>query len=100
MGSTALLVAGIGAAVGGLASAGTALYQGEQQKKAARSAAAAADAAAQKAAVVQASDSAGEQRTTQAEAQGATQAAAKRRMSMQSTVRDGVAASGLRRTLG
>lgn len=95
--ATGLAIAGlVGAAVAG----GTSIYQAKEQKKAAKSAAAAADAASQKAATVSTAGTAGEQTSSQAEARGDTQAAARRRMSVQSTVNTPTGMNGLRKTLG
>lgn len=94
--ATGLAIAGI---VGAAVSAGVSIHQTTQQKKAAKSAAAAMDAASQKAATVSTADTAGEQKMTRANAQNDTQSAARRRMSVQSTVLSPTGQMG-RRTLG
>jgi len=96
--ATGLAIAGL---VGAAVSAGSSIYQAHEQKKAATSAAAAADAASRKAATVSTADTAGAQTSSQAEARGDTQTAARRRMSVQSTVQSPTGGfNGLRKTLG
>ena len=84
--------------VGALASAGSAIYQANAQKKAAAATANAAKVADH--AVASSTQSAAAQQvTTQAEARDATQKAKQRRMSVSSTMNP-VQVNGLRTTLG
>ncbi len=96
--ATAAVIGGIATAVGAVASAGAGLYAAKQQKKAARSA---ANEAAQVAdsAIARSTDTAAAQQTnTEATARANTQQAAKRRMTVSSTV-NRIGSNGGRLTL-
>lgn len=93
--ATAAIIGGVSA----LVSAGTAIYQAHEQKKAARSAAASAASVADHAVASSTQSVAAQQVTTQAEARDATQKAKQRRMSVSSTMNP-VQVNGLRTTLG